>query len=130
MLFEMPSDPKLGQSYPRGNIVIPCIHLRDDSRPHMHISNHSLAWLIDILESDLFFQLAPFFILFFVPTFVLFLATTVNPARLFYTLIMGLENIGASLSRLLPQSSGAGSSHATKKARKLRNRVEHVVQNC
>jgi len=95
----------------------------------MPISNHSLAWLIDILESDLFFQLASFFLLFFVPTFVLFLTATVNPARLFYTLIMGLENIGASLSWLLPQSSGGGGSHATKKARKLRNRAEHVVQN-
>jgi len=95
----------------------------------MHISKHTFAWLIDILESDLFLQLVPFLLLLVVPTFVLFLTTTVNPARLLYTLTMGLENIGTSLSWLFPKSLGGGSNHSTKKVKKLRNRAEYVAQN-
>lgn len=102
----------------------------------MHIPDHTRTWLIDILKSNLFQQIAPFLVLFLIPTLVLLATTVLHPARLLYILTMGLESIGLGLAWLFSSNSksstsaGGSKSSGDKKAKKPpRTRAEQVTQN-
>ncbi|KAF9448963.1 cysteine proteinase [Macrolepiota fuliginosa MF-IS2] len=102
----------------------------------MHRPDNAPDWLIYILSSNLFQQIAPVVVLLFVPTLVLLAATSFHPAHLFRRFAMGLESIGLSLSWILTSSTKPGTppspnkSSNDKKAKKhIRSRNEQLAQN-
>ncbi|KIL70479.1 hypothetical protein M378DRAFT_7310 [Amanita muscaria Koide BX008] len=51
------------------------------------------AWLVDLLSSPLFTQIAPFLVLFVFPALVFLAASRAHPKTLFYQTLMGLESL-------------------------------------